>query len=576
MLATAISNVREFLSSWKNLLALGTLPFLGAWIYSRVWMVNPAILGDEYIYAMNARKVSPWDPPAAGDFSNYLFNFVYQSTNLCGASFYSCAKVLNIVFFLGFVFLVFLLGLRVLPFWGAFGFMVLAALSPLSVYTSMFLPEPMFFFFIGLLAYTTVRAIKTFTLQSWLVVGLILGLTSLVKPHAWISAIAIGLTLALVGLTSPKYGIKVTLKTAAALVSAAILSRLLVGFIVAGPKALLFFGQYLGSETITRATQESSLTENTGTPGALTPFEGVLQLFWPQMYIHVLASVSLLGIALVGLLGSLLSLDRRKELSESQALALLASIWLGVMMISIVIFTGWVTGTGDDHTSRVLLRYYDFLFVIVPLAGLAALTRGKGADRGIFARWALAILALIGLTSAFTGFFGGLTIQIADAPNLAGLVVNLDVLNSVAILGAFSLLVYATFPKYTIWAMSTFLFASMVLTGWQTQDQYQIARGTDAPFDLAGKYVSSSYETFQADKFWVLAGSRFNATAATMWANSDAVLPYTLYLPGSVVDSESAPEGASYVLALDEIEVVGQIEILENGDGFKIYQITRD
>jgi len=49
MLATAISNVREFLGSWKNLLALGSLPLLGGWIFSRVWMVNPAILGDEYL-----------------------------------------------------------------------------------------------------------------------------------------------------------------------------------------------------------------------------------------------------------------------------------------------------------------------------------------------------------------------------------------------------------------------------------------------------------------------------------------------------------------------------------------------
>ena len=60
MFAPAISKVREFLSPWMNLLALGTLPLLGAWIYSRVWMVNPAILGDEYLYSMIAGKVGPW------------------------------------------------------------------------------------------------------------------------------------------------------------------------------------------------------------------------------------------------------------------------------------------------------------------------------------------------------------------------------------------------------------------------------------------------------------------------------------------------------------------------------------
>jgi hypothetical protein len=59
-------------------------------------MVNPAILGDEYLYSMNSRKAAPWETSPAGDFSNYLFNFIYQSTNLCGNSFYGCAKILNI------------------------------------------------------------------------------------------------------------------------------------------------------------------------------------------------------------------------------------------------------------------------------------------------------------------------------------------------------------------------------------------------------------------------------------------------------------------------------------------------
>ena len=576
MLAPAITKVREFLGSWKNLLALGTLPLLGAWIYSRVWMVNPAILGDEYIYSMNARKAGPWDPPAAGDFSNYLFNFVYQSTNLCGDSFYTCAKALNIIFFLAFVFTLFLLALKVLPFWGAYGFMVIASLSPASIYTSMFLPESMYFFFMGLLLSGVVRAIRSFSWQSWMLVGLVLGIASLVKPHAWISAIAVGLTLVVVGLTSPKRGLKVTLLAAVSLVAASVLSRLIVGFVIAGPKALLFFGQYLGSETVSRATQESRVGASSEFSDANTPIDAIFQLFWPQMYIHTLAVVSLLGIALVGVVSSLLSLDRRKTIDESQALSLITAIWLGVMVISIVIFTGWVTGTGDDHTTRVLLRYYDFLFVIVPLSGLAGLTRGNAADRGLVVRWGLAILGLVALSSAFTGFFGGLTIQIADAPNLAGLVVNLEVLNSVAILGALSLLVYATFPRLTPWAMSAFLISSMVLTGWQTQDQYQMARGSLAPFDLAGKKIAIDFHASDVNSFWILASSRFNATAAAMWANSDVVLPYELYLPGSKLEASSAPEGTLYILTLDEIEVVGQVQLLQEVDGFRIYQILRD
>ncbi len=141
-------------------------------------MVKPAILGDEYLYSMNARKVSPWDPPIAGDFSNYLFNFVYQGTNLCGDAFYTCGKVFNITFFLGFVLTIFIVARRFLPFWAAYGFMVAAALSPLNIYTSMFLPESMYFFFIGLVFVATLRAMNSFSWQNWALAGVAIGAAS--------------------------------------------------------------------------------------------------------------------------------------------------------------------------------------------------------------------------------------------------------------------------------------------------------------------------------------------------------------------------------------------------------------
>lgn len=123
MLRPEISKAHEFLGSWKYLLALGTLPILGSWIYSRVWTFNPVILGDEYLYSMNARKVEPWDAPVAGDFSKNMFNCIYQGTNTRGDAFYACGKLLNIIFFLGFVFTLFIIACRYLPFWSAYAFL---------------------------------------------------------------------------------------------------------------------------------------------------------------------------------------------------------------------------------------------------------------------------------------------------------------------------------------------------------------------------------------------------------------------------------------------------------------------
>ena len=569
MFAAAISNVREFLGSWKNLLALGTLPLLGGWIFSRVWMVNPAILGDEYLYSLNARKAGPWDPPLAGDFSNYLFNFVYQGTNLCGDAFYTCGKIFNLVFFLGFIFTLFLVALRFLPFWGAYGFMVLAALSPLSVYTSMFLPESMFFFFVGLILLATLRAISNFTWQNWALAGLSIGLASLVKPHAWLSAIAVGITLLVVGLTQRANPWRNTLFSGLALVAGAILGRFAVGLLVGGPKALSLFGVYVDNSTVEQVVSGPS-DVGEGVPiTATSPIDGVFALFSVQLNTHALALVALMGLAIIGTIVAVWDLLRSRELTPVNGFGLFAFIWLASLMIEIVMFTGWVTGGGDDHTTRILLRYYDFLFVIVPLAGLSVLASPAARNLNVFFRWAIAILFGALLTPAFSGFFATLTIQIADAPNLAGLVVNEQVFNAAATIGFLSILLFATFPRYSPWAFALLLPVTFVLTGWQIQDQYSMFRGSPSAADIAGKYMNSAFSESELAEFSIIAPSRFDATNAGIWMDVPDIY-YEAVPEGVEVPVDFLPEDRRLVLLLGDYSLSGTPEVLLQGEGFAI------
>ena len=572
MLAPAVTEVREFLGSWKNLLALGTLPLLGAWIYSRVWMVNPAILGDEYLYSMNARKVGPWEPPVAGDFSNYLFNFVYQGTNLCGDAFYACGKIFNIVFFLGFIFTIFILALRFLPFWGAYAFMIAAALSPLSVYTSMFLPESMYFFFIGLVLVGALRAMRAFTWQNWALAGAAIGVASLVKPHAWLSAIAVGITLLVVGLSNKEIGFKKTFVAGLGLVAGAALARVVVGLLVAGPKALGFFGQYLGVSTVEEIFTQPADPGTDTLDIAQTPMEGVVALFGPQLNVHLLTISALMAIGVVGLIAGIVDLIRTRKLSAANAFALFGFIWLVSMTIEIVMFTGWVTGTGDDHTTRVLIRYYDFLFVIVPLAGLVALAARFGESVHALVRWATAGLFAALITPAFTGFFGTLTIQIADAPTLAGLITNEQIFSAAAIIGFAALLLFASFPRFSQWAFVLLLPVTMVGAGYQIQAQYQMFRGFDNPADVVGQYLSAELTDESVDKTWVVSTSRFEATNVAIWADSK-LLKYDLFLDGSIIDTSIAPEGTEIVVVTGNLGLGEGTTLILEGDGFSVFSI---
>lgn len=558
---------------WKNLAFAGSMLAVAAWVYSRVAIVNPAILGDEYLYSINARKAAPWDPSPAGDFSNYLFNLVYSSTNICGNAFYTCGKLLNLAFFIGFLTVIFIVAKKYLNYWVAFAFTVLAGLSPLSVYTSMFLPESMYFFFLSLVFASVLKAAGTYGWKDWAVAGALVGITSLVKPHAWLSAIAIGIFLVVLGLTRAEHRFMPLFKAIGAISIGAILGRVVIGFLVAGPKALSFFGQYLNAGTVAEITRAPvGEVASAASPVGTSAINGVLALFGVQFNVHMLTIAALMGVSIIGVTVGVIELIRTRELTKVSALSLFAFIWLFSLVIEVVMFTGWITGGGDDHTTRVLERYYDFLFVIVPLAGLAALTSKFASEMKIWIRVPLATMMLILITPAFSGFFGTLTIQIADAPNLAGLVVNQDVFNAAALFGFASLIVFAFFPKYTPYVLIGLLPVTMVGTGYQIQDQYQGFRGELNAQDRAGQFLKANLSPEDVDATWVVATSRFEATNVAIWADS-AVIKYDLYGAGSALDATLVPEGSKYVLVTGDLTYAGPVLESIPGEGYTLHRI---
>ena len=546
---------------------------LAAWIYSRVAKVNPAILGDEYLYSINARKATPWDPSPYGDFSNYLFNVVYSSTNLCGDAFYTCGKLLNLGFFIGFLTVIFMVAKRYLNYWVAFAFTILSGLSPLSVYTSMFLPESMYFFFLSLVFASVLRAGETYAWKDWAIAGALIGVSSLVKPHAWLSAMAIGIYLVTLGLTNSKHRYKPLFQASLAITLGAIFGRLAVGLIVAGPKSLSFFGDYVSAGTILELTgaEEGTASVETGQVSS-SPLQGAIDLFGSQLWIHTLTNFALMTLAIIGIVAGVIDLIKSKELTKASNASLLGVIWLFTMVVQVVLFTGWITGGGDDHSTRVLERYYDFLFVFVPLIGLISLASGAASRVSLWFRLPLAMTAFIFITPAFSGFFGSLTIQIADAPNLAGLVVNQSVFNSVALFSFASLIVFGFAPRFAAWMFIALLPVSMVGTGYQIQDQYQGFRGAESAQDIAGKYLNREFSQEMLEATWIAATSRFEATNVAIWADLPNI-SYDLFGAGSALDESAVPSGKSYVLITGELSYVGSFLESIPGDGFTIYRI---
>ena len=562
----------KFISSTasKAIAAVSALIFVLSWTFARVSEIRPAILGDEWVYTMSSRYGELWGstPDPLG---NYLFNAIYRVTLACGPDFYFCGKVLNLAFFGGFLAVLFLIAIRYLNYYLSAGLVIAFGLSPLSVYTSMYLPESLYFSLLGLTVYFVSRAISSDHLQDWLLAGTSLGLAALVKPHALLSLIPLAIFVALYSLEK-RDGSRILRRSFSAL-AGFVLARFLVGFVIAGPKALNVFTSYGLGDAFATVTGGGSQTTESATNTVVVgsgPIDGVIALFPSQAVIHSQVLIALLGVPIAVLLWNLVYTFTPNPLTDGQRFALLALIWLLSMTISIVAFTGWITGSGDDHTTRVLLRYYDFLFPVVVIASLSAISDSKLTESRPWMRWASSGLILAAASPAFAGAFGSLQIQIADAPNLAGLVVNRFVFDSIAILVFLGLLILAFFPRLTKWPLAVIATWTLVATGFQAQGQYIQFRGADQAADIAGKALYELKESIDLENVLVIANSRFDARVASLWMDADNEI--LLLNPGALVPS-SADQIDEYALLLGDTRMEGNFEVLLSGEGFEFVRV---
>lgn len=539
---------------WAFALSLG----VSTWTLLRVFNTNPAILGDEWVYLVSSRHYALWDP-ASSALGNYLFNFVYKATLICGDQFYSCTKALNAVFFAAFLFVCFLTFERLVPAWVGYALLLTVGLSPLSVYVSMYLPETLYFFLLSLALLALRRALEVGGWRPWLSLGLSLGFAALTKPHALLSLGAILIFVVIDGIFR-RPPIRSWLNEAASFVAGFILARFVVGFIVGGPNSLALLNSYNSGEALGTLT---SAQQSVAKPGATLvgsgQVNGLIGLFPSQFSIHSFSSAALVGVSIAVILANLLRFKKAGEVEMLDRLALAIFIWLGTMVIAIVAFTGWITGGGDDHTSRVLLRYYDFLFAFIVFISAAIVSRQDFEKVKLLSRWLPATLLLWLMSSSFTGFFSSLTIQIADAPFLAGLVVDRLTYDLVAILGIVGLGTLAFFPKYLKWLLPPLLCLTIPIMGYQAQGQYIGFRGQENSYDQIGKEAYQLLSSEERSNTLVVAQSRFDGRTLSFWMDADNEL--LIWPDGTSVDSSQISENTTYVLVPKSTPLTGiQVE----------------
>lgn len=551
---------------------LAGLAFLGCSVYVllRVIHINPVLLQDEWIYLVTSRHQPIWALENDINLGNYAFNLVYSATRLV-EDYYLAAKVLNVIFFTGFAGVIFQISRKFLAFWLSALIAIATLLSPLSAYTSMFLPESMFFFIVALFVYSLIQAVERDNSKTWILTGFFIGLAAIVKPHALLTVIA--LIIFLPFLQSEDSWVKALTRRGLLLLVGFFGSRFGLATIIAGPQSWNLLSSYGAGDALLTLIEGNP--EANGTPTFEVVGSGNVNGMLAILPTQLVSHFYFLLFALAGCILVLLVLFPTRAASRPRdtlsGYSLFVVIWVAVMVIAIAMFSGWITGGGDDHTLRVLSRYYEFVVPFVIVATLALLFDSDLSKLGIW-RLLPVVLVVVSLSQISSGYFAGYSVQIADTPFLAGLVVNGWVGQFVLISWFLVAVVFFVAPRLLRRALPMVVSAVFIIVGYQTIGAYDSFRGSDSSSDSAGKLLKSRITDSPGfAKTVVVASSRFEARVASFHAdlNNEALL----LAPGQEIGAEQIPVGTDYLLVLGEYQLMLPIYQEEIFDGFALYRL---
>jgi hypothetical protein len=308
---------------------------------------------------------------AVQEYPNFLYNFLYAPVNLCGSQFYECSKAINLGFVLLIGIVVFFAARVFFAQPHALGVAALSMFAAPTWFASVFMPELPYFATSVLGVFLAWRSRR----YPWLVVlsGVAIALASLMKPHALGLLAAIVIYLLIDG-----RGARRSMAHVAPILGSFFLVRFALGYALAGEQGLDLIGpaysRFVNSLlTFLAAGPVEQLLASAET------LVGSEELSQPSFGLVFIAHLGVFAaIFAVLLLPPLLAIARYQGdvTEEHESLASLfrvVSVTFLIFSIAIAAFAAILTSNQDDHSTRFMLRYFEFLIYLIPLIWLAVL-----------------------------------------------------------------------------------------------------------------------------------------------------------------------------------------------------------
>lgn len=564
----------EILSTTKSWLQSDRAPKLIALIsltYGFFWLGSalPAVMGDELIYFKSAVFGEPSNSP----FGNYIYSAVVGSLSHLGPSPYLVAKLINLACFTVFLFATRTIANAVLKPVVAWWVVAATAASALQFYVTVFMPDIMFATF--MMVALAVGAVESNKNKSRALIavglsGLVFGLGSLVKPHALLFLPAFLLVWFIGFKTESRLSAQVRL--AAGLVGA--ISARLLGFLAFGVNTLNLFPGYLQSPT--NQDEFSYVPFFLDTMTAATSQEPV-----PIAYLNALSSQMILfltvGVASLGvlILTPILGITRQISSAEKHGSTWKPSLVLSAVVLNGIavslLFASYVTIKGDDHTERLLFRYWEFAYPILLIITFAYISsrnfkKWHGIAAGLLAIFAVAGHFLSDLPANFSVKAPDSTLIIsATLTNLSWIAIS-----SLLVLAVRSLIAV----PYKILQITAIIVTAGLSLGGLMFIQQLASRDEDQITGFAAANYIASLSQRDSERIAVVSSRKVSAGIAA-FADSTAPVDTLIQPAGVPVLEASLPAQYDTFLFLWDVvlpPVFDELEFIARGQGFAAYK----
>jgi hypothetical protein len=241
-------------------------------------------------------------------------------------------------------------------------------------------------------------------------------------------------------------------------------------------------------------------------------------------------------------------------------------------MVGVVaIFEAYVTASGDDHSDRLILRYYEFLipqFIVMGLL-LPRFTDSKRLFRIV--QGSIIVAASMVFTIYYPSNFNK---QYADASTLPGIGDNQGFFVFVGIFMSCAVIFWIVNPErgnlvIGRFALPAFLIVALVMS----QNKLIEINGTAAYFDQAGWSSRDALKDVPGDRIMVIGQTRTEVFTVKFWIDEPNIKDL-LVLEGSVVPLGNVSE-SDYVVTLGNIGIDFAHEVVTEGEGYKLVKVVR-